>query len=158
MFSSSRIKIEHAFGELVARWRFLWKHLYMLSTERMAKTILACTALHNICIDNRVYQLLVTEGIDDGMGFEEYIQQNSLPAQTNLRFAERDEIPGMDVPEEEIGGGDENADGVEGTGNEEEVNYEQVIVDTIERIPTLTPQRLREIKRDGEAHRQSLMI
>ncbi|KAG2194761.1 hypothetical protein INT47_012063, partial [Mucor saturninus] len=44
-FSSSRIKIEHAFGGLTSRWRFLWKHLYMLSVDRMAKTIVSCCDL-----------------------------------------------------------------------------------------------------------------
>lgn len=50
LHSSTRIVIENAFGLLVSRWRFLWKHLYMLSIPRLAKTIYASCLLHNLCL------------------------------------------------------------------------------------------------------------
>lgn len=68
VLSSSRIKIEHAFGYLVSRWWFLWKHLYLLTDERLAKTIYACCALSNICIDQNDPDFELT---GDFQGFEE---------------------------------------------------------------------------------------
>ena len=49
--SRTRQKIEHSFGFLTSRWRFLWKHLYLFDLLRIAKTIYACCVLHNICLD-----------------------------------------------------------------------------------------------------------
>lgn len=48
--SSTRIIIENSFSLLVNRWRFLFKHLYLLNIERIAKTILTSCLLHNLCI------------------------------------------------------------------------------------------------------------
>lgn len=69
VLSSSRIKIEHAFGNLVSRWRFLWKHLYMLTDERLAKTIYACCVLSNICINQNDPEYVLS---DQFQAFEEF--------------------------------------------------------------------------------------
>lgn len=71
VLSSSKIKIQHAFGGLVSRWRFLWKHLYLLSDERLAKTIYACCVLTDICID----QNDANYPESPFQGFEEFTQR-----------------------------------------------------------------------------------
>lgn len=73
VMSSSRIKIEHAFGGLVSRWRFLWKHLYLLNDQRLAKTIYACCTLTNICIDQNDADYSTSTSLQ---GFEEFTQRD----------------------------------------------------------------------------------
>jgi hypothetical protein len=51
MLSASRVSIERAFGLLVARWRFLAYHIYILDQIDINDVISACCVLHNICID-----------------------------------------------------------------------------------------------------------
>lgn len=51
MLSSSRVSIERAFGLLVARWRILGFHLYVLGQMDINDIISACCILHTICID-----------------------------------------------------------------------------------------------------------
>jgi hypothetical protein len=51
MLSASRVSIERAFGLLVARWRFLAYHIYLLDQIDINDVISACCVLHNICID-----------------------------------------------------------------------------------------------------------
>lgn len=51
MLSRSRVTIERAFGLLVARWRFLAFHLYILDQMDINDIISAACILHNICID-----------------------------------------------------------------------------------------------------------
>lgn len=48
--SSNRIRIEHAFGILKARFRIL-KYINVHNTSNIPKIILACCILHNLCID-----------------------------------------------------------------------------------------------------------
>lgn len=84
--SSSRIKVEHAFGLLTSRWRFLWKHLYMYNVERMAKTIVACCALHNICIDQNSIEDSYN---DEDMDYPGFARSTQLRAASNpIRFSE----------------------------------------------------------------------
>lgn len=52
MLSSSRVAIERAFGTLVARWRFLALHIYILDLLDINDVISSCCILHNICINN----------------------------------------------------------------------------------------------------------
>lgn len=49
-FCQTRVKIENAFGMLKSRFRQLMR-LDFHNVEAMAKFIIACCALHNICID-----------------------------------------------------------------------------------------------------------
>ena len=84
IFSSSRIKIEHAFGGLTSRWRFLWKHLYMLSVDRMAKTIISCCDLHNICINQNDIEEAVLDGGLDFEGFVEADRRNQYENEVNF--------------------------------------------------------------------------
>lgn len=35
---------------MTARWRFLWKHVYLLDMLRISQTIYTCCVLHSICI------------------------------------------------------------------------------------------------------------
>lgn len=49
-FSSSRVRIEQAYGLLKGRFRRL-KYVYMRRTELIPLIVLACCILHNICID-----------------------------------------------------------------------------------------------------------
>ena len=101
IFSETRGKVEHAFGALVSRWRTLWKHLYMLDEECMARTILACCVLHNICIDandveeeestpmhsdtEAVYEQFKANDDRDGLGGDAVIV--SLPADRSECFS-----------------------------------------------------------------------
>ena len=43
--------IERAFGQLVARWRFLRNYVYLMSPIRISRTIIVCCILHNICLN-----------------------------------------------------------------------------------------------------------
>ncbi|XP_071651177.1 putative nuclease HARBI1 isoform X2 [Temnothorax longispinosus] len=49
--SKTRVIIERAFGMLKGRFRKL-KYVYMYNTEMIPLLVLACCALHNICIEN----------------------------------------------------------------------------------------------------------
>lgn len=50
-FCATRVKIENAFGKLKGRFRQLMR-LDFHNVEIMAKFIMACCAMHNLCIDN----------------------------------------------------------------------------------------------------------
>ncbi|KAG2201841.1 hypothetical protein INT47_004398 [Mucor saturninus] len=86
IFSSSHMKIEHAFGGLTSRWRFLWKHLYMLSVDRMAKTIISCCALHNICVNQNDIEEAVLDGGLDFEGFVEANRRNQYENKVNFEL------------------------------------------------------------------------
>ena len=68
--SSTRIKIEHAFGALTMRWRMMWKHMYMLDVERITKTIYTCCVLHNMCIDD---DDIMTE--NEAREYDQFVEQ-----------------------------------------------------------------------------------
>lgn len=51
-FSATRVLIENAFGLLKNRFRQLMKLEYH-DVDKMAKFIICCCVLHNICIDNK---------------------------------------------------------------------------------------------------------
>lgn len=51
MLSASRVSIERAFGLLVARWRIMGFHIYVLDQLDINDVIAACCILHNVCID-----------------------------------------------------------------------------------------------------------
>jgi hypothetical protein len=50
--SSTRIRIEMAFGRLVQRFGILWRPLNC-KLEFVAPVVLACMILHNLCFDNK---------------------------------------------------------------------------------------------------------
>lgn len=52
LHSSTRQKIGNAFSDLVRKWRFLYKHLYLKDVNRCCKAIVTCCVLHNLCIDD----------------------------------------------------------------------------------------------------------
>ncbi|KAG2193018.1 hypothetical protein INT47_012143 [Mucor saturninus] len=83
-FSSSRIKIEHAFGGLTSRWKFLWKHLYMLSVYRMAKTIVSFCGLHNVCVNQNDIEETILHGSLDFEGFVEADRRNQFENEVNF--------------------------------------------------------------------------
>lgn len=69
-FSRTRVKIENAFGLLKCRFRQLL-HVDFPRVEKLATFVLACCALHNLCIEN-----------NDLLDFDETdmnIDQNELP-------------------------------------------------------------------------------
>ena len=86
--SRTRQKIEHSLGLLTSRWRFLWKHLYLLDLLRVSKTIYACCVLHNICIN---------EGDDDEnfetrrFGFEEFMNENQMENDPDITITDDNE-------------------------------------------------------------------
>lgn len=61
--SSSRIHIEQAFGQLVARWGLLWRPI-RLQFERVPDVVMALLKLHNFCIDRGAPLLLPTNTAD----------------------------------------------------------------------------------------------
>lgn len=84
--SSTRFPIENCFGLFVARWRFMYKHLYVLDLERMTKVITVCATLHNLCItfgDSEDYltELLYNHGdniVVDQSPLEWYMRVNNI--------------------------------------------------------------------------------
>lgn len=84
--SSTRFAIENTFGLLVARFRFMYKHLYVLSEHRMREIIVVCCILHNICItfgDSEEYltELLQQNGDEietDTSPLEWYLRVNNI--------------------------------------------------------------------------------
>lgn len=47
--SSMRTGIERTFGQLVNRWRFLFKYVYVKDPVKCVKVVNAACVLHNIC-------------------------------------------------------------------------------------------------------------
>ena len=84
--SSTRFAIENTFGLLVARFRFMYKHLYVLSEQRMREIIVVCCILHNTCItfgDSKDYltELLQQHGDDietDTSPLDWYLRVNNI--------------------------------------------------------------------------------
>lgn len=89
--SRTRQKVEHSFGLLTARWRFLWKHLYMLDIDRMVKTIHACCCLHNICIDMKDSGEFI-----DNRNFDEFVRMNSATGNEDEPNFAFNELIGLD--------------------------------------------------------------
>ncbi|KAG2193042.1 hypothetical protein INT47_009292 [Mucor saturninus] len=83
-FSSSRIKIKNACGVLTSRWSFLWKPLYMLSVDRMAKTIVSCCGLHNVCVNQNDIEEAILDGSFDCEGFVEVDRRNRFENEVNF--------------------------------------------------------------------------
>ncbi|KAG2209282.1 hypothetical protein INT47_005574 [Mucor saturninus] len=83
-FSGSRIKIAHAFGGLTSRWRLLWKHLHMLSVDRMARTIVSCCGLHNVCVNQNDIEEAILDGSLDFEGFVEADRLNQFENEVNF--------------------------------------------------------------------------
>lgn len=77
--SRTRQKIEHSFGLLTSRWRFLWKHVYMLNLLRISKTLYVCCVLHNICIDDN-------DGLDlnDPRGYQTFVDRNQMEEEADV--------------------------------------------------------------------------
>jgi hypothetical protein len=71
ILSRSRVSIERAFGLLVARWRFLAFHIYILDQIDINDIISACCVLHNICIDRGEMQFEVNHNTP-------FMQENSV--------------------------------------------------------------------------------
>lgn len=73
-FSACRVKIENAFGLLKTRFRQLMR-LDFNTVERSCKFIIACCALHNLCICN-------ADDLDD---LEDNVEENIVHIEDNFQ-------------------------------------------------------------------------
>lgn len=69
--SKTRQRIEHSFGYLTARLRFLWKHVYLLDMLRISQTIYTCCVLLKICINED--ELVVDRHVEENPRFVSFI-------------------------------------------------------------------------------------
>ena len=68
IISRTRNVVEHAFGELKSRWRFLNKYLKGVHEEKVKLIVIACCVLHNLCKkynDQTVLEIEQIDGDDD---------------------------------------------------------------------------------------------